>query len=324
MTAPQAPGFTRTDFAGGSWQSRLVSFTMRLTIKNFLRFWARTQFLPWPGGGLIDHVGRLLPRVDGITHRGIQLPQCRAEIVSPVAPASDRFVVYLHGGAFYIGGRYLHRNLIGKFADALSSQILHVGYRKMPRHPISDAIDDCLDGYRYALALGVDPSRIILMGDSAGGYLTFTTALGIREAGLPMPAAIVAISPLTDWDHSAKSAAASAGTCAVFPRSTPAALTKLVTRCNPGSELISPARCDLTGLPPTLIQAATSEFPYPDAVLMAEKLAAHGVKCELQLWDGQVHVFHAAAGFVPEATQAVAEAIRFLNRAVPATVDHVA
>lgn len=318
MNMPQAPlEFTRTDFPGGSWQSRLLAIVLRLTIKTFLRFWAATQYLPWPSGGIVDHLGRALRSVEGISHRSIRLPQCQAELVAPAEPTSDRFVVYLHGGGFYIGGRYLHRQMVGKLADSLSATLLHVNYRKLPQHPISAAVEDCIDAYRYTLGLGVDPSRIVLMGDSAGGYLTFTTALGIRDANLPMPAAIVAISPLTDWDHTAKSAAPTAASCALFPRSTTAALLKLATRCNLGTEPTSPAQCVLDGLPPTLIQASSSEMLYPDAVLMAERLAAHGVTCELQLWDGQVHVFQAAAGFVPEAAQATAEAVRFVERTVP-------
>ncbi|MGV9838939.1 alpha/beta hydrolase [Nocardia niigatensis] len=75
-------------------------------------------------------------------------------------------------------------------------------------------------------------------------------------------------------------------------------------RAAAGQALESPAHCDLTGLPPTLIQVSDSEMLYPDAVPTAERLRAHGVACELQVWHRQVHVFQAAASIVPEAAAA--------------------
>jgi len=310
----------RTDFAGGSVQSRALELALRSTVKVALRVWAPTWRLPWPVG-LVDHAGRLLRTVSGVTYEPVMLPHCRAELVCPPRATSGRFVLYLHGGGFHVGGRHLHRQMVGRFVQLLGTPVLQVNYRKLPRHSITSSIEDCLDAYRHILELGVDPARLIVMGDSAGGYLAFMTALGIREAGLPMPAALVAMSPFTDWDHTLKCAAPTAQTCAVFPRSAPEPLLAAATKCNRDERLISPARCDLTGLPPTLIQASSTEFLYPDAVLMADQLDAHGVPCELQVWNQQVHVFQAAAAVVPEAAQAVAEVVRFIDGVLPPSSD---
>ncbi|OHV05064.1 alpha/beta hydrolase [Mycobacterium talmoniae] len=316
----EAPSVERIDFPGGSGQSHALRCLLSATVKVGLQAWVRTQWLPWPYGA-IDHVGRALPPIPGVTHQPTALPHCAAEIVSPAEPTSGRFILYLPGGAFYVGGRYLHRQMVGRFATMLSSSALHVNYRKLPQHSINDAVADGVDAYRHLLAMGIDPDRIVVMGDSAGGYLTFTTALGIRDAGLPMPAALVAISPLTTCEISAKLAAPSARTCALFSRSVVTKLHDERVRLNRGEDLVSPADCRLNGLPPTLIQASRSEMLYPDAVLMAERLAAAGVQCELQTWPGQVHVFQAAAAVVPESAQAVAEVVDFIDRVVPAVAE---
>lgn len=321
--APRTDDFIRTDFGGGSWQSVALDRALRATIKTFLRIWARTRFLPWPAR-LVDYAGLVMPPISGVTYHDIELPQCRAQLVTPERVLTDRFVVYLHGGAFLIGGKYLHRQLVGRFAERLSAPVLHVNYRKLPRHSISDAIVDSVDGYRYALGTGVDPKRIVVMGDSAGGYLTFTTALEVRDARLPLPGALVAMAPLTDWALADKTAQAKTNSCAVFPTTTAPALVDIATRCNRGADLISPAHYELSGLPPTLIQASSAELVFPDALLMARQLAKHGVAAELQVWDKQVHVFQAAAGLVPEATAAIHQIVEFIDRTVPAMTSKVA
>lgn len=320
---PGQKTLVRVDYPGGSIESRLVALGLRATVKPLLQAWARVPYLPWPLG-VVDHVGRVLRSAEGVSYSHVRLPNCSAELVTPPAVTSGRFVLYLHGGGFQIGGHYLHRNMVGRFAGQLGAPLLHVNYRKIPRHSVADAMSDCVDAYKYVLGLGIDPARIIIMGDSSGGYFTFTTALAIRDTGLPLPGALVSIAPLTDFDVAAKISSASARTCAVVPRSAMSVLPRLALRSGRGAALVSPAHCRLSGLPPTLIQVSSAEMLYPDAVLMADRLAAAGVPTELHVWDGQVHVFQAAAGVVPEAAHAVAEAVRFVDRAVPPVEERVA
>lgn len=310
------------NFPGGSRQSRLISLAIRSTIKPLLRAWSYAPWLPWPYRA-VDHLGRLLP-IGDVAFESVRLADCWAEVAVPRCSQSGRYVVYLHGGGFYVGGRYLHRHMVSRFASALSTPVMQVNYRKLPKNSIADAVRDGVTAYRHVLDLGIDPSRIVVMGDSAGAYLTFTTALGIRDQGLPMPGALVAISPLGQWEPGPRLTAESAGLCAVFPRATPGALLEIAVQKNGAEGLVSPAHCDLAGLPPTLIQASSSEIMHHDAVLMAERLTAHGVSCELQVWPGQVHVFQAAAPLVPESEQAVNEVVSFIDNAVPAAARTVA
>lgn len=307
-----AAAFHRTDFPGGSVRSRLVGLFTRATARPLISVWSRYPDLRWPYRSF-DRIGAILPTPPGITRSDVTLPHCVAELTTPPNPDPERFILYLHGGGFLIGGRYLHRQMIGRHATGLRSRVLAVNYRKMPEYGIPQAISDCVDGYLHLLEQGVRPDRITFMGDSAGGYLVLMTAIELRRRNLPMPAAIVSISPLTDLDLSAKLEAPSADTCAMFPKPFLPAIRDVAHRAAGAHELESPARVDPTGLPPTLIHASSSEILYPDAISMAEHLGRHGVDCELHVWPDQIHVFHAAFTIAPEAAAAMTEIRSFVE-----------
>ena len=309
-----------THFGGGSARSALLARTLRSTVRPFISVWSRVPLLPWPYA-VVDYAGLLLKPVAGTTFERLDLPSCRAEVLR-TPHTEDRVVVYLHGGAFVVGGRFLHRQLMSRIADRTRSTLIAVDYRQLPNHPISASVADGLDAYRHVLDSGVPASNVVIMGDSAGGYLTFQVALAAEAAGLPMPAGLVALSPLIDFDGTAKIQADSAETCSVFPPHCFDALAKVVLRAarRAGEEHALPAPPSLAalhGLPPSLIQASTAEMVHPDAESMAAALVAAGVRCELQVWDHQVHVFQAAAGFVPEADQALDEIADFVDGVIP-------
>ena len=215
----------------------------------------------------------------------------------------------------------IHRRLIAQVSGAAAAPALAVDYRMMPKHSMRDAIDDCVDGYRWLLDRGYSGRQIVLAGDSAGGYLVFAVASRLAELGWPGPAG-------TDPDPARKPGHINARTCAVFPRSAlPAfrdfadAVDRRLIPERPGR--FSPVDADLSVMPPTLIQVSSTEILYPDAVLMAQLLAEACAHCVLQVWDGQPHVFQAGAGVIPEADRAIAKIDTFVReelrgiRAVP-------
>lgn len=318
VPAPKAARVTR--FGGGGLRSDLFAFGLRHTVKPFIGVWAHTPLLPWPYF-VADYVGLAMKPVEGTTFERIALPHCRAEVLRTPS-AEDRVIVYLHGGAFVVGGRFLHRQLMSRIAERTRATVVAVEYRQLPKHPVSTSIADALDAYRYVLDAGVPASKVLVMGDSAGGYLTFQLALAAQDAGLPMPAGLVAMSPLIDFDGTVKVASEAAASCALFPAHSFRGLGKVVRRASrragEGSALPdAPSRSELHALPPSLIQASSTETLYPDAVSMTEALTAAGVDVELQVWDHQVHVFQAAAGLLPEADQALDEIADFVDTVAP-------
>ncbi len=116
------------------------------------------------------------------------------------APDSDpsRVVLYLHGGGYTIGSIASYRSYTGRLARATQSRLLSVGYRLAPEHPFPAALDAAVSSYHWLLDQGISPSRISVVGDSAGGGLALSMVIAIRDAGAPTPAAIVAIGPSTD------------------------------------------------------------------------------------------------------------------------------
>lgn len=312
----------RTEFGGGSVRSAVLGKVLASTVKPFIGVWAKVPLAPWPYF-LADYVGLALRPVAGTTFEPMELPSCRAEVLRTPS-VEDRVIVYLHGGAFVVGGRFLHRQLMSRIAEDTRSSVIAVNYRQLPLHPVSASIADGLDAYRYVLESGVPASQVVIMGDSAGGYLTFQVALAAQAAGLPMPAGLVALSPLIDFDGTVKVSADSAATCSLFPKHSFEGLSQVVLRASrwagePHALPDSPSRAALHGLPPSLIQASSAEMVFPDAEAMAAALVNAGVDAELQVWDHQVHVFQAAAGILPEAAQALEEIVSFVDHVIPDT-----
>jgi acetyl esterase/lipase len=310
----------RTEFGGGGLRSSLLARGLASTVKPFISVWARVPLLPWPYF-VVDYVGLALKAVPGTTYERMDLPNCKAEVLRTPS-TEDRVIVYLHGGAFVVGGRFLHRQLMSRIAEQTRASVIAVEYRQLPHHPVSESIADALDAYRYVLDSGVPASQVVIMGDSAGGYLTFQAALAAEREGLPMPAGLVAMSPLIDFDGTAKVAADSAETCALFPSNCFEGLSQVVLRASlrAGEKVTlpdAPSTSALHQLPPSLIQASSAEMVFPDAEAMAAALLAAGVDVELQVWDHQVHVFQAAAGILEEGAQAIEEIGAFFDEVIP-------
>ncbi|WP_336087270.1 alpha/beta hydrolase [Nocardia sp. SSK8] len=310
--SPTPAAVVRREFPGGSRQSRWVERTLRTTVRPLINAWSRHPDARWPYR-LVDWTGRALV-ARPVARTRVALPNCPATLQVPANRRPGRFILYLHGGGFIVGGRNLHRQMTARFATDTGAELLAVDYRKVPRHTIPDAVADCVDGYERALSWGFAPESIVIMGDSAGATLTLMTALELRRRGLPQPAALVVMSPLTDFENDAKFTAPSAHADAIFSTVAAPILADFLIRTGAATTVPAPARADLTGLPPTLIQVSSTELLYPDGVLMAQRLHEHGVPCELQVWDRQVHIFQAAAAIAPEAAAAVAEIRDFVDR----------
>lgn len=319
-TLPVAVAVEPRFVAGAGARSRVLAHTVRLGVKPVLDLWGHYPSPLWPAG-LLDWSVRFLQPVRGIGAHRVRLDDCDGEWwPRGDADALGTAILYLHGGGFLTCGLNTHRVLALRIAAAAGASVLTVGYRMLPRHPIADSVADCVAGYRWLLDHGYPPERIVVAGDSAGGFLTFSTALALAEDELPMPAALVALSPLTDLDPSTKLARPDADACPLIPRSVLVSLASIAERADGATPTVSPVDADLAGLPPVLIQVGSTEMLYPDSELMAQRLGAAGVPVILEVWDRQLHVFQAAADVLPEAARAVARIGEFVTDATRAAV----
>jgi acetyl esterase/lipase len=198
----------------------------------------------------------------------------------------------------------------------------------MPYEPINESVADGVDGFRWLLDQGYLAENITIAGDSAGGYLAFSVARAVIDKGWGRPSGVVALSPLLDFDPTGKKAHRNANRCQTFPVHAVAKLgdvtLRLDTRRGITAKRVDPVNMPLADMPPALIHVGSREVLMADAELMANRLVSAGVPCDLQVWEKQVHVFQAAASWVPEARLAIEEIGTFVRglaeREVPAGV----
>ena len=158
-----------------------------------------------------ERAERAFPIPTDVTVERVTAPIAPAEWLAPPSVRADVVVLYLHGGGYVIGSPRSHRHLAAAIARAGRARALVLDYRLAPEHPFPAALEDAVAAYRWLLAQGTAPARLVVAGDSAGGGLTVATLVALRERGLPLPAAGVAISPWVDLTCSARSYATNAG-----------------------------------------------------------------------------------------------------------------
>lgn len=236
-----------------------------------------------------------------------------AEVVTPSAHGAGTFL-YFHGGGYAIGSSVSHRHLVAALAVASRTRAVALDYRLAPENPFPAAVDDALAGYRGLLDAGTAAPSIVLGGDSAGGGLTVATLLAIRDAGLPLPAAAVCISPWADLTNEAQSYRTHADRDPlVFPEDIDRWGGAYLAGADPRTPLASPLHADLSGLPPLLIQVGSEEVLLDDSRVLAERCKAAGVDATLEVWDDMIHVWHWFGEYLDEAAQAVERVGEFVR-----------
>jgi len=221
--------------------------------------------------------------------------------------AEDRVMLYFHGGGWVIGSVYGYRPLTVALGKVTKMRVLSVDYRLAPEHPYPAALQDCTKAYQWLLRQGFKPSNIIIAGDSAGGNLTLTTILNLRDKGIPLPRGAVCFSPSTTLDTFDPSHGetdpilADIGIFWWMP-----AYLGVENHADSKNPLVSPLLGDLRGFPPVLVQATPVEILFEPARQFVEKAKAAGVDATLQTWDGMIHVWQLfGLGVFPEAQEAI-------------------
>jgi monoterpene epsilon-lactone hydrolase len=225
----------------------------------------------------------------------------------------SRCILFLHGGGWVYGWMPLYNRLMDKLGRAAQASVLAVDYRLAPEHPFPAALDDCLAAYRYLLEQKIDPRKIVIMGDSAGGNLALACMLSLKSAGLPLPGAAVCLSPATDLAEQGDSFRANAAKEIVLPPSFVAfAKRSYAAGHDLRDPLISPLYGDLSGLPPLLVFVGGDEVLLSDGQQLVEKAVAAGVDATLRVYPGMWHVWQLTPG-LPEAERAIGEAVQFIR-----------
>ena len=239
----------------------------------------------------------------------------------------DRRILYLHGGAFTVGSDVSHRPLTWNLARRTGAAVFAPNYRLMPENPRRDSIADARAAYRWILDNGPDgpaPAEAVgVAGDSAGGNLALMLSNHARDAGLRAPDAVYAISPSVDSTAASPTFRGNLETDLMLqpllrpllrvPRPVLLYGMRRSTGFRPNDPDISPVFADLAGLPPTLVQASTTEMLYGDALRYANKARAAGSDVTLQDWSHMPHVFPIFDDVLPEAREALDHAAAFFR-----------
>jgi acetyl esterase/lipase len=248
----------------------------------------------------------MIPLPADVTAEPVDAGGAAAEWVSvPVSDAS-RVILYLHGGGYVIGSLNTHRDVVQRLCRATGSRALNVGYRLAPENQFPAALDDAKSAYKWMLAQGTDPTKVVFAGDSAGGGLATALAISARDSGQPLPAAIVAMSPWVDMEGSGETMTTNEAT-------DPTIRKEWLLRCaadylgdgDRRNPLASPLHADLTGLPPMLIQVGAAETLVDDSKRLADNAKTAGVDVTLEVWDEMIHLWQLMAVMVPEGQQAI-------------------
>ena len=254
----------------------------------------------------IDAMGDAFPRLDNVRSEAVDAGGVDAEWFSVDGGDDDRVMLYVHGGGYVLGSIQSHRVVIERLAAATNGRVLALNYRLAPEAPFPAAVDDAVAAYKWLLAQGISASKISIAGDSAGGGLTLSTLLALRDAGEPMPACAVPISPWTDMEGTGESMATRAD---VDPMVSKEILQQLagtyLSGADPKHPLASPLHGDFSGLPPLLIQVGDAETLLDDSTRLESKLKAAGVDATIEVWDEMIHVWHLFAPMLDKGQEAI-------------------
>lgn len=208
-----------------------------------------------------------------------------------IIPKDERrrgVILYIHGGGYTCGDIEYAKGCGATVACISGSKVFAPAYRLAPEHKFPCALEDSLEAYKYLLDKGYSADQITLCGESAGGGLCYSLCALMREARIPLPAAVITFSPWTDLTASGESYATNKD-------KDPSMSKKMLdfyadsytdTRKDP---LISPLFAKTEGFPPSLIFVGGDEIMLDDSRLMHEKLLNSGCKSKLVISDERWH-----------------------------------
>ncbi len=263
----------------------------------------------------------LFPVPAGVRRTPIELAGRPAVLVEPEGETRPGTILYFHGGSFALGSPETAMVLTANLVIRTGIRAISFDYRLAPEHPFPAAIEDGVAAYQALLDQGVSAASIGFAGDSAGGGLSVTTTLSARDAGLPVPGAVVAFSPGLDHTRSGASMRTKDG---IDPFFTPEGMaftgSLYLAGQDPDQALAAPAvHADMAGFPPLLLQVGTDELLLDDSTRLAQRARDAEVDVILDVTAGVPHVFQAFVDTLDEAGLALDRAALFLTQHLSAT-----
>ena len=307
-----------TTYRSPSPTSRVLYWGSRATLRHVYRAWPLTES-GIRGLGAVERGFARLPHAPGVAVEASSLGGVPAVTTTPQSGAdgSDVTVLYLHGGAFVFCGPGTHARLCSSLAVHLDAPVHAVRYRKLPEVDLAALINEVYSAYRSLAEQLPAGHRIVVAGDSAGGFLAAKICELAALDDVRAPAAMVGYSPLFDLDREVRD-----GSWFTRDAYQPAAtLQRAQALWSRGPAGIRGERSmlevDPEAFPPTLITLAAGELVEDSAIALTERLHAAGRTVETHRWYTAVHAFPVLDGLAPESRRARELTVEFLRKTLP-------
>jgi acetyl esterase/lipase len=231
---------------------------------------------------------------------------------APRQPRAGKVLMNVHGGAYWLmGGRLCVNEGLG-MADVGRYRVVSVDYRMPPEHPFPAAVEDGVAVYRKLLE-SYEAENIAIFGTSAGGGLAAAVTLAARDAGLPMPAAVIMHTPWADLSKTGDSYFTNDRvdpTIPTYDGALEAAAKLYAGDAGLKHPLVSPVYADYApGFPPALLSTGTRDLLLSPTVRLHRALRRGGIPAELHVFDAMWHGLNR----MPEALELQKEVLAFLS-----------
>jgi acetyl esterase len=242
----------------------------------------------------------------------------------PATPAREPApgFVFFHGGGLVAGSIETHHRVAAALAQSTGCRLISVDYRLAPEHKFPAAVEDAIAATQHVLAnaaaLGIDPHRLLVGGDSAGATLAAVVCQHALQNGWPQIAAQCLICPVLDFQETSPSRREFADNHLIDRATLQADLADYLTDdADVADPRISPLRAfHVAGLPPAIIHTAEYDPLRDEGNAYAKKLLAAGVAVEHVCHDGMIHNFHAMGALLPQAQLVLSQIGEQVRRAV--------
>ncbi len=232
---------------------------------------------------------------------------------------NGKIILQFHGGGFLFSYLDCYRETACMYSKvANGAQVYSVDYRVAPQYKYPCAHEDCLSVYKWLLDKGINCKDIIIIGDSAGGNLALSVTLQIKEQKLPLPKAVIAMSPWANLKGGYKSRTENyekdiiLGKHGIKMGKATLDPTFYTDESNLSNPYVSPVFGDYKGFPDLLIQAGSYEFLLDDAKAVATEAANKGVNVTFSVYEEMSHVFQLFLPGLEETNKAWEEIRNFL------------
>jgi acetyl esterase/lipase len=274
----------------------------------------KTLSAPSAGRGLPALRERFSVKSETLTVNGVTAYMVTPSVIAP--ENRNRLLVHIHGGCYVLSGGEAATTEAIYMAAYGRYKVLSVDYRRPPEFPYPAALDDVVAVWKGAVKMA-DARNMAIFGTSAGGALTLSAVLRIKQEGLAMPGAIAPGTPMSDLTKTGDSfytnfmvdnvLVGSDGRCD--------AMAKLYANGHDLKDpMLSPVYGDMKGFPPAILTTGTRDLLLSNTIRVHRKLRQAGVDAALEVYEGQSHAQYMRDANAPETKEAFEEIARFFDR----------